>query len=151
MKQASCSWEEAVTKAAGTGIWPEAIAGHAEECSICREVAEISHWMGSLANSRQIRPLPDPGLVWRRAQLDKEHARKIGAVLEWVQMGSATVAPIGLAGWVAWNWFSIEAMAEQFLLANWPQLSTPTYALAVLAPAALTIAALALAYPLVDS
>lgn len=153
MKQVSCSWEEAVARAAGTGVWPEAIATHAKQCSLCCEVAQISHRMGSLANSISgpIRPLPDPGLIWRRAHLDQEDAKKTGTALEWVQIGSATVAPLGLAGWVAWNWFSLEAMAEEFLVAHWPQLSTSTYALALLAPVALTAAALALAYPLFDS
>ena len=155
MKQASCSQEEAVARAAGTGNWPEALAAHAQECAICCDVAQTARWMRSLASSlddsRPIRPLPDPGLVWRSAYLDQKHAKKIGTVLEWVRIGSAAAAPIGLAGWVAWNWYSIEATAEQFLLRTWPQLSIATYALASLAPAALTVAALALGYPLLAS
>lgn len=159
MKQSSCSQEEAVARAVGAGTLPETLAAHAKECAICRDVAQTARWMQALESSPftstganvispQAQPLPDPGLIWRRAHLDVQHAPKIGTVLEWVQIASAAVASIGLAGWVAWNWYPIEAMAEQFLLNTWPQLAATTYVLASLTPAALTVAALALGYPL---
>jgi hypothetical protein len=158
VKFATCSQEEAVARAVSTGSWPEALVVHAEECAICREVAQTAHWVRALASpveergadsvSQETRPLHDPGLVWLRARLEKEHATNLGTLLEWVQIGTAAAGPIGLAGWVAWNWYSIEAVAGQFLLNTWPQLSIATYLLASMAPAALTVAALALGYPL---
>ena len=157
MKQASCSQEEAVARAAAAGIWPDALATHARECGICRDVAEVAHWMHAAARSAEardsqpIRPLPDPGAIWQRAHLDEEYDARPGGVLRWVQLGLATLPPIGLASWVAWNWFSIQGAAEQFFLAMWPQLPVAAYPLALLVPAALSAAALALAYPVLDS
>ena len=153
-----CSQEEVVAKAVRAGEWPAELAVHAAECAVCRDVAQATQWMRSLAssldaplvNSQPVRALPDPELAWQRARLAEARAKaeKVFTVIEWVQAGSAAAAPIGLAGWVAWNWYAIEAMAGQFLLDAWPQLSSATYALASLVPAALTLAALALGYPL---
>jgi len=153
-----CSQEEAVAKAIRAGEWPAELAGHAAECAVCRGIAQASHWMRSLASSldarsvisQPVRALPEPELAWQRARLaeERDKAEKVFTVLEWVQTGSAAAAPIGLAGWVAWNWYAIEGVAGQFLLDAWPQLSSATYALASLVPAALTLAALALGYPL---
>jgi hypothetical protein len=163
MKPANCSQEEAVAMAAGTENWPGALAAHTEHCAVCRDVAQTARAMRDLASplnevdesdphgiSQQTRPLPDPDLIWQRARLDEAHTGKINAVIEWAQIGSAAAAPVGLAGWVAWNWYTIEAMTEQFLLETWPQLSTATYVLASLAPAVLTVATLALVYPLLS-
>jgi hypothetical protein len=160
MKQ-ECPQEEVVARAIRAGEWPAGLAAHAAECALCRDVAQTAHWMCSLASSFEARSVSsqptraphDPGLAWQRARLAGEQARaeKIFTVLEWVQAGSAAAAPVGLAGWVAWNWYAIEGMAGQFLLDAWPQLSSASYALASLAPAALTLAALALGYPLLAS
>jgi hypothetical protein len=153
-----CSQEEVVTKAIRAGEWPVELAAHTAECAICRDVAQTTQWMRSLGSSLDARPvrsqparsLPDPELEWKRAHLaeERDKAERVFTVLECVQTGSAAAAPIGLAGWVAWNWYAIEAITGQFLLDAWPQLSSATYALASLAPAALTLAALALGYPL---
>lgn len=158
MKHASCPQEKMVAKAVATGTWPEALAAHVERCAVCRDVAQTAHWMRAIASaphgkdaggiSQQAQSLPDPGLVWQRARLDQEHANKSGGVLEWVQIGFSVTAPLGLAGWVAWNWYPIEAMAGQFLLNAWPQLSVAIFVLASMAPPALIAAALALGYPL---
>lgn len=153
-----CSQEETVARAIRTGEWPGELAAHTAECAVCRDVARTTQWMRGLASSldersarsQPARTLPDSDLVWQRAHLaeDRSKAEKVFTVLEWIQTGSAAAVSIGLAGWVAWNWYAIEAMAGQFLLDAWPQLSSVTYDLASLVPAALTLAALALGYPL---
>jgi hypothetical protein len=162
MNPLHCSLEDAVAKASVTGIWPEELAAHAGECAVCREVAETARWIQALAASPENaagakagnfaaefgRPLPDPDLIWKRAQLDRENHRRTPPALEWARTALAAAAPIGLAGWVAWNWYAIEGAAGQFLVATWPQLSMVTYVLASVAPAALLLAALSLGYPL---
>jgi hypothetical protein len=162
MKALLCSREDAVARASVTGIWPEELAAHADECAVCRDVAQTARWIQTLAVSAQDatipdagnfaagtdRPLPDPDLIWKRAQLDSKNFRRTVPALEWLRVALAAAAPIGLAGWVAWNWYAIEGVAGQFLLATWPQLSMVTYVLASIAPAALLLAALSLGYPL---
>lgn len=157
MRRENCSKLEAVTQAIRTQVWPESVAAHAEECEICQDVAQTARWLQALASGSRANesaagtsPLPDPGLVWWKAQLTETDSQNKRAqiLLEGVQIGSTVIIPIGLAGWVAWNWYSIELMAERFLVETWPQISFATYTLASLVPAFLTLAALALSYPL---
>ena len=158
VKHARCPLEEATTAAVVSGNWPEGLTAHVEECAVCREIAETGSLMQHLAKSVNERDaitlqqenlaLPDPEFIWRRAQADRHNADKTLAALEWLQTASAAAVPIGLAGWVAWNWYSIEALTDQFLLMSWPELSFAIFALGSLAPAALMVAALALGYPL---
>jgi hypothetical protein len=159
--KANCPHQEAVERAASAGIWPEAVRTHLKACPDCHNIAEIARWMQTLATSgevqdanianaisRETRPLPGPELVWQRARLDKESGGQITNALELLQVGSAAAAPIALAAWVAFHWYSIAAYADQLLLDTWPQLLSVFHPLASLAPAALTVAALALGYPL---
>jgi len=162
MKPTQCSREDAVAKASATGIWPEELAAHAGACAVCRDVVQTARWIQALSVSAEDatvadtgnfaegsdRPLPDPELIWKRAQLDSQNLQRTVPALEWLRMALAAAAPIGLAGWVAWNWYAIEATAGQFLVATWPELSMVTYALASVVPAALLLAALSLGYPL---
>lgn len=158
MKQVSCPQEQAVARAASAGSWTDALAAHARACSVCTDVAQTTLWMRTVAGPthepeagpdwQQSRPLPDPGLLWWRARLDNQPAKKSGRVLEWLQVATAVTAPLVLAGWIAWDWYSIEATAGQFLLHMWPQLPVTIFVLASMVPAALIVAALALGYPL---
>jgi hypothetical protein len=164
MKPSYCSREEAVARASATGIWPEDLTSHAAGCAACREVAETARWIQALAVSNEdpgeadaeifaggiARPMPDPDLIWQRARLDSQNQQNSVPALEWTRTALAAAAPVGLAGWVAWNWYSIESAAGQFLIATWPQVSMVTYALASIVPAALLLAALSLGYPLFD-
>jgi hypothetical protein len=158
VKQVSCPQEQAVARAVTAGSWTDALAAHVEACSICRDVAQTTHWMRTVAgpthqpgagyDSQHSRPLPDPGLVWWRARLDNEPAKKSGRVLEWLQIATAVTVPLALAAWIAWDWYTIEAMAGQFFLSFLPQLPVATFVLPSMVPAALMVAALALGYPL---
>lgn len=156
MKQMNCLRQEEVTKAIRSQQWPEAIAAHVADCEICQGVTQAARWMQAMASSPfadaaapAASSLPDPELVWWKAQLNERHSgmEQGRLLLEILQIGSTVVAPIGLAGWVAWNWYDIQAVAERFLLDTWPQISIATYALASLAPAVLTLSALALGVP----
>jgi hypothetical protein len=109
--------------------------------------------MQALAHGSEPAPqLPDARLVWRRAQLSHRRAEpdKKRRLLEWLAIASGGAVPISLAAWVAWNWFVIQFQATA-LLAGWlPQFWAGAYVLASLAPAALLLAAISLAYPLLS-
>jgi hypothetical protein len=113
-----------------------------------RAIARPAHEPDAGYDALQSRPLPDPRLVWWRARLDKEHAKKSGRVLLRLQIASSVAVPLALAGWIAWDWYPIEALAGQFLLRAWPQLPVTIFVLASMVPAALIVAVLALGYPL---
>jgi hypothetical protein len=150
MKPVHCLREENIAKAIRTADWPPALLAHAAACAACRDALRVAQWMGALAGALAAAspgPLPDPSLIWQRAQLDnvQQPRERLRGVLEWAQITLAAAAPLGLATWVALNWYGIEAAAARFLLAASPPLAA--YGLATLAPAALTLAALALGYP----
>jgi hypothetical protein len=69
-------------------------------------------------------------------------------VLGGLETASGAVVLMGLAGWVAWHWFAIQAEAMKMLFDLAPQFALAAYSLAVLAPAVLLLAAMSLAYPL---
>jgi hypothetical protein len=150
MKPIHCLQEENIAKAIRTGNWPPSLLTHAASCAACRDALRAAHWMSAIAGAPAAAspgPMPDPSLIWQRAQLDKvqQPRERLHGVLEWAQITLAAAAPLGLATWAALNWYGIEAAAARFLLASSPPLAA--YGLAALAPAALTLAALALGYP----
>ncbi len=151
MSGMTCPQEAAVLRAVRTGEWPEALAIHAAGCAPCRGIVQAAQWMQSLVQSSEKNlVLPDAKLVWWRAQLADRRAKAEGtqSVVEWLAFVSGAIAPLGLAGWVAWNWFGIQWQAAR-LLAGWsPQWAAAAYWFTSLAPALLFLAALSLAYPL---
>ena len=163
MKDMNCPQEAAVAKAARTATplneWDKSLAAHAAICPVCRGVVQASRRMQALAHDPEASlalpdSLPDPGLLWWRAQLSEKQAGKqakaerVRNVLEWVEFAFAAIIPLGLATWIAMNWYVIQSLATQLLLDAWPRLSTMAYAFASLAPAVLTLAAISLAYPI---
>jgi hypothetical protein len=151
MSQFVCPQEAAVAQAARTRRLPEPLAAHAAKCEHCRGIAQAAQWMQSLAqNSERTSGLPEANLVWWRAQLAeqrKKAARTQGA-LEWLAFASGATVPLGLAAWVVWNWYGIQAAAGGLLIAVVPQFSLAVVSLAALAPALLFLGAISLAYPL---
>lgn len=157
MRTINCPQEDAVTNAARRGAWPEELAAHAAECSVCREIKQASQWMQAFAepvserNSHE-EGLPDAAWVWRRAQWAREDER--AETMDAVLQAASTAAFAGISGgfavWIASNWQAIEAAAERFLLTSWPQLPVSLHGLASLAPLALLVAAAAFIYPLLE-
>ena len=151
MSRSMCPQEAAVLRAARTGEWPEALAAHAAQCRHCREIADTARWMQALAQSSEKNPaLPDAKLVWWRAQLAEQRAKaeRTRNALGWLEIASGTVVPLGLAGWVAWHWYEIQARATLLLTGELSQFPAAAYAVASLAPALLFLAAISLVYPL---
>ena len=112
MKQMSCAQEAAITKAFRTGGWEESLTVHAATCAVCREIVQTASWMQALARSpKTISTLPDASLLWWKARVSEKHAKaeKAQEVSEWVEIASVTAISIGLAAWVAWNWFAVQA------------------------------------------
>jgi hypothetical protein len=122
MRPASCPQEGNVLKAVRTGIWEEALSAHLDGCAVCKEIAHASRWMQALAQgSESIRTLPDPSRVWWRAQLSEKQmkAERAQELLEWVEIISATVFSAGIAGWIGWNWHTIQSLFTSLLADAW--------------------------------
>jgi len=140
-----------VTQAARARRWPESLAEHVAQCQHCRGIAQAAQWMQALAqNSEKPLGLPEANLVWWRAQLAEQRrkAARTQSALEWLAFASGAVVPLGLAAWVVWNWYGIQAAAGGLLMGLAPQFSLAAVSLAALAPALLFLGAISLAYPL---
>lgn len=128
MKQAGCPQEEAVSRAARSGRWDEPLAAHAAQCAVCGEVARAARWMQELARDEgEMSPLPDPILLWQRAQWaemlsEKEaEAERVHAVVGWVKIASLMVIAIALAAWGIGNGQMVESALGWFVTALSPQ------------------------------
>ena len=154
MKSVNCPQEAAITRAVRAGNIDESLPSHAATCAICREVFQAASWMQGLARTSESNPtLPDAGRVWWKAQLAEKQlkAEKAQDFSEWVEIISATVVSLGLAGWLAWNWFAIQGLMAWVLKSTESWLTA--YAITnVFLPvvAVLSLIALALGSPVVD-
>ena len=71
MKAPHCEWEQAVLDATRSRRWPdEALRNHVASCAVCADLALVAEYLaqqGELARAEAA--LPNPGLIWWRAQV----------------------------------------------------------------------------------
>jgi hypothetical protein len=96
-----CPFEAAVSQAARSGDWNEELRAHRVECRTCAEqtlvVAALAADAEDLTNLES--PLPDPGVIWFRAQLADREIRfeRATRAIVWVQRATiAAAAAVGL-------------------------------------------------------
>lgn len=75
MSDQFCEHESAVIRASRSGKWEESLRSHASTCPICSEAMQVYAAIASLINSEQIPPIPDPKLVWLKAQFAERQRR----------------------------------------------------------------------------
>ncbi len=101
----NCSKQEEVTNAIRSQQWPEAIAAHVADCEICQGVTQAARWMQAMASSPfadaaapAASSLPDPELVWWKAQLNERQSgmEQGRLLLEILQIGSTVSRQSGL-------------------------------------------------------
>ncbi len=84
-----CRCEEQVREAAQTGIWSDELRDHCAACSPCAETVLVTAAL--CADARELEtdatPLPDPRLIWLRAQIERRRVKSARATLAiaWVQ------------------------------------------------------------------
>jgi hypothetical protein len=122
MKYHGCSQEDAVVRAARSGQWEDSLKTHVDECRVCREVAQATQWMQRLAGRfEEGRPLPDPGLMWLRAQIMEDHAIKERGLRTLRLAGTVAQGGLALAAavWATWNWSGIQSLLTRLDLQQW--------------------------------
>ena len=122
MKQALCPNEADVLRAAREDEWNESLRAHAAECARCRNLAQVATFMNKLgaAEDRQA-PLPDPELVWLKAQVLARQARKERALKPLVvaeALGQAAAALV-VGALLTWKWPLVTALAMDFGRHDW--------------------------------
>lgn len=118
----SCPWEARSAQAARTGFWPEEVAEHRKQCLECQEVALVTAFMAEeLQEEMAPAPLPDPRMLWLRAQLElrQEKARRAEAPITGVQWAAGAVAVAA-----AWAFIPAGDLWNK-LLSNWTAVFKP--------------------------
>jgi hypothetical protein len=167
MSHMSCSEESAVARAIRRGEWNESLEAHVRSCGTCRSVRQAAEWMQALApesqlGAREQANLPDPQVLWLRAQLSERQAaaERAHQILQWVEVVCAMVICAGLGIWLAWDWSEVGGTVGDglnwVLFEAWPALWNSLYAygpanapiLFSSALAAIALVAVAITYPL---
>jgi hypothetical protein len=75
MSEQFCEHESAVIRAARADMWDNSLHSHAQTCSVCAEAMRVHAAMSSLIKHEQIPPIPDPRLIWLKAQFAERQRR----------------------------------------------------------------------------
>jgi hypothetical protein len=124
---AACPMESDVVRAAAINAWPHALRNHVASCEFCGAAAAVAPWMQNFADvdDRQ-HPLPDPAVLFLKAQLLKSSAT--------VDRASRPIARFQVAAYliVAGGWAAL-LMAKWDAIASWLHTMTPSGMLAKVA------------------
>ncbi len=146
-----CRYEELVLRAASEDRWTEALRTHVPQCADCTAAAAAAPFMRRLAriDDRQ-RQLPDPAVLWLKAQLLRGAAIADRAARPFNVLQICAYLSVA-AGWAAvltWRWSDLERWLLGFTPAQMAQgiahgspLSMPfLFTVAVLASMTLMVA-----------
>jgi hypothetical protein len=113
----NCRYEPEVLRAAEEDRWTDALRRHLGECDQCVATAAVAPWMDRFANiSDREHLLPDPSVVWLKAQLLQGTADlgRASRPLDLVQMIAYITVAGGWAGLLTWRWPAVEAWMRSF-------------------------------------
>ncbi len=107
----TCRFEPHVRRAAAENDWTDALREHVRTCADCAAAAVAAPFMTRFArvDERQSK-LPDPGVVWLKAQLlgGKVAAERAARPLNALQMIAYVVVAGGWAAVVTWKWADLQ-------------------------------------------
>jgi hypothetical protein len=112
----TCDREKEILVAARRGALSDGLREHAASCRVCAEAASVSSWMNEFAAStRRERKLPDPSVVWLKAQLLRGpvNAARASRPLTAFQGIAYFVVAAGWAGLLTWRWDALEAFLRR--------------------------------------
>jgi hypothetical protein len=120
----SCPHEDAIARAAASGEWSEELRAHRDGCLTCAELTLVTAALATDAEELlgDTRPLPDPDLIWVRAQLEEREE-----ILKKATRGIAIVQRVAIA--------AVAAVLLAFAPTIWQAVSATATALQASAPA----------------
>ena len=107
-----CPHEEEVLHAANEDRWTEELRAHLTDCDDCMAAVSIAPWMTRFSRiSDREHMLPDPQIVWLKAQLLRgtTDAMRASRPLTIVQMIAYVTVAGGWAALLTWKWDAIQA------------------------------------------
>jgi hypothetical protein len=117
----SCLFEREVLHAADENRWTDALRAHVAGCSECKAALDVAPWMSQLAaeDMREQR-LPDPQVVWLKAQLLRNTIMVDRATrpMRAFQLVSYVVVAAGWASLMMANWPVLNRWLHSFTPAS---------------------------------
>ena len=107
-----CRFEAAVLRAAEDDRWTDELRRHLGECDECVATASVAPWMSRFARiSDREHILPDPQIVWLKAQLLQGTAdvARVSRPLNVLQLVAYLVVAGGWAALLTWRWDAVQA------------------------------------------
>ena len=130
MLHRTCAQQPDILSAVAAGREGEALmAAHLAACPSCREQAHAISWMRHLAAAPEpSHPLPDPGVIWWKAQLLRrwQAERAASAPIErmhWVELVAGFAS---LVVFLVWQWRGLSTLVSRAIPAGVAAMSTAT-------------------------
>jgi predicted anti-sigma-YlaC factor YlaD len=130
MLHRACAQQPDILSALAAGREREAlVAAHLAACPSCRDQAEAISWMRRLADSPELsHPVPDPGVIWWKAQLLRrwQAERAASAPIERMRWVELVAGLASLAVFLVWQWRGLASLAQRAIPAGIAAVSTAT-------------------------
>jgi hypothetical protein len=107
----SCRYERDVLRAAADDRWTDTLRAHLAECDDCVAVMTVAPWMGRFARiSDREHILPDPQVVWLKAQLIRSTAdvARVSRPINAAQMLAYLLVAGGWSALLMWKWAAVQ-------------------------------------------
>lgn len=107
----SCRFEAEVLRAAQEDRWSDTLRNHLAGCDQCVAAASVAPWMSRFARiSDREHILPDPQIVWLKAQLLQGTAdvARVSRPMNVLQMVAYLIVAGGWAALLTWKWEAIQ-------------------------------------------
>jgi hypothetical protein len=126
MNSRFCPNEEQVSRSARTGVWDDTTKVHVAECAHCREIVQITEWLGNAAKANGEYTLPDAEQIWLHSRFfamqdAREKALRSLLIIERaIRMALLLI----IAGGLAWISYMVPSLLSDWLLKH-PQIPQP--------------------------
>ncbi len=119
MEYKGCPHEKEIAQATRTGEWKPSLTLHRQHCPICLEVVQVAGSVQTLLTvPESTRPLPDPDLIWFRAQLMKMQSAEVRILRPFlvadISVSVISVATVALL--FTWHWPKIQQFLVRLLV-----------------------------------
>lgn len=119
MNHGHCRFEEKIAAANRSGQWSDELLSHLSGCHVCEEVALVSRYLSESAAapaSAALADLPDPTLIWSRAQLAarREAIERAMRPILWVRRFAFALAAVAFIAAIVSAWPRIAAVFAGF-------------------------------------
>jgi predicted anti-sigma-YlaC factor YlaD len=124
----TCAQQPDILSAVAAGREGEALmAAHLAACPSCREQAAAISWMRHLAAAPEpSHPLPDPGVIWWKAQLLRRwQAERVASApierMHWVELVAGFAS---LVVFLVWQWRGLSTLVSRAIPAGVSAMTT---------------------------